>query len=119
AQIDEFQIGARFEGFDGGRIDADAEARRIVQQPEKDGFSRGSERARLIGREQRIGRGAVRLEHDRFAADDIDAGALVLEKRSKLSVVAAQGSGALEQTAGISLARQGTESRVFSHFASN
>ena len=56
AQIDEFQIGARFQRFDGGRIDADAEARRIVQQPEKDGFARDAERARFIGREQRIGR---------------------------------------------------------------
>ena len=46
----------RFQRFDGGRIDADAEARRIVQQPEKDGFARGAERARFIGREQRIGR---------------------------------------------------------------
>jgi hypothetical protein len=43
----------------------------------------------------------------------------VLEKNRELGVVAAQGGGALEQTAGISLARQGTESRVFSHFASN
>ena len=111
AQIDECQIVARFQGFDRGRIDADAEAGRVVQQPEKHGLARGAERARFVRRKQRVGRRAfrhehLRLEHNQFAADNIDAGAPMFVKRRELGLVAAQRGGALKQAAGIGLTQQ-------------
>ena len=54
AQIDELEIVARFQGRDRGRIEAGAEARRFIHQPEKHGVARGAERSRLGRRKQRI-----------------------------------------------------------------
>ena len=75
-------------------------------KPEKHGLARRAERPRFVGRKQRIERRALRFEHDQLAADDIEAGALVREQRRELRLVAAQRGGALEQAAGIGLARQ-------------
>ena len=93
AQIDEFQIVARFQRLDAPRIDADAETRRFVQKPEKHGLARGAERARLGGRKQRIERLAcVASSTMLFAADDVDAGCARPPQRRQLGLIAAQGA---------------------------
>ena len=76
AQIDQLEIVARLQWLDRGRVDADAEARCVVEEPEKHDLARGAERACFVRRKQRIERRAVRLEHDELAADHVDAGAL-------------------------------------------
>ncbi len=56
AQIDQLEIVARLQRLDRGRVDADAEARRVVEEPEKHHLARGAERARFVRRKQRIER---------------------------------------------------------------
>ena len=80
------------------RIEAYAEARRIVQEAEEYVHRRRAERTRLGGREQRVASFAGILEHHQLAADHIDTGALMRQKFCQRRVVGAIGGGAVERT---------------------
>ena len=54
AQVDDEEIVARLQRFGARRRDADAEARRAVEQAEEHRLGDRGQRARLVGREQRI-----------------------------------------------------------------
>ncbi len=109
AQIDEFEIVARFQRRNRLRIEAGAKARRFIHQSEKYGVARGAERSRLGRRKQRIECFAALLEHRELAGDHIIAGAVVRRHRRQRRVVTAIEGGALDAASRIGLARLQTE----------
>src|SRR5277367_1937358 len=78
-------------------IEAEAEARRAVEQTEQYALAAGAKRAGLRGRKQRIAILACTLKHHEFANDDIDPGACVLAESFLGGFVAAQLRDAVER----------------------
>ena len=79
SQVRDFQIVARLQRLDRFRIEAEAEARRVAKQPEKDRLPDWAECGSFGGREQRIDVLAACLHHHHLAADDIAGGACILQ----------------------------------------